>query len=61
MSLEAYASAKRDEIHTDVLLQARQACYKVLLLHFHFFDLRNLLQNKPLINVGFFFLDLGLG
>ncbi|PPD75697.1 hypothetical protein GOBAR_DD27385 [Gossypium barbadense] len=28
MSLEAYASAKRDEIHTDVLLQARQACYK---------------------------------
>ncbi|PPS04221.1 hypothetical protein GOBAR_AA16465 [Gossypium barbadense] len=28
MSLEAYASAKQDEIHTDVLLQARQACYK---------------------------------
>ncbi|XP_022750234.1 cytochrome c oxidase assembly factor 6 homolog isoform X2 [Durio zibethinus] len=28
MMLEAYAAGKRDEIHTDVLLKARQACYK---------------------------------
>ncbi|EOY29576.1 hypothetical protein QUC31_020721 [Theobroma cacao] len=28
MALETYASGKQDEIHTDVLLKARQACYK---------------------------------
>ncbi|XVF35544.1 hypothetical protein REPUB_Repub18cG0154900 [Reevesia pubescens] len=28
MALDTYASGKRDEIQTDVLLKARQACYK---------------------------------
>ncbi|OMO61741.1 Cytochrome c oxidase, subunit VIb [Corchorus capsularis] len=28
MALETYASGKRDEVHTDVLFKARQACYK---------------------------------
>ncbi|XWS72622.1 hypothetical protein CRYUN_Cryun02cG0055800 [Craigia yunnanensis] len=28
MAPETYASGKRDEIRTDVLLKARQACYK---------------------------------
>ncbi|XVE97482.1 hypothetical protein REPUB_Repub03eG0023500 [Reevesia pubescens] len=28
MALEAYVLAKREEIHTDVLLKAREACYK---------------------------------
>ncbi|GKU87187.1 hypothetical protein SLEP1_g1631 [Rubroshorea leprosula] len=28
MALEAYASRNRDEVHTDVLFEARQACYK---------------------------------
>ncbi|KAK9213614.1 hypothetical protein WN943_003002 [Citrus x changshan-huyou] len=27
-ALEAYASRNADEVHTDVLLKARQACYK---------------------------------
>ncbi|CAL1358783.1 unnamed protein product [Linum trigynum] len=28
MASEAYASRSTDEVHTDVLFQARQACYK---------------------------------
>jgi cytochrome c oxidase assembly factor 6 len=34
MALEAYASPNPDTVHTDVLSEARQACYKVVLFLF---------------------------
>lgn len=33
MAIEAYSSQYPDKIHKDVLSDARQACYKVIILH----------------------------
>ena len=62
MVLETYALGKRDEIHTDVLLKARQACYKVSL--FILISLISVIYCKKKhlesnLNVVFIVLDLG--
>lgn len=35
MAMEAYTSKYPDKIHTDVLSDARETCYKVQVIHFH--------------------------
>lgn len=36
MAMETYASTNGDQVHADVLSQARLACYKVLIFLFLF-------------------------